>query len=228
MTPLHRHQIAWLARSAWQRLLERRWDSVARECLEHWAEHGLPLVVTRQPPQEHGSNDELALGLSAPQRWARRRIALSVQRTDVLYFDEFPRLDQIGSSLRSTTRAALRKLDTQLRAAGAIARVYGSHGWQHFTGLDHVRRGSDLDVWVAVSDVGRADAVAAALQGFCCTGLRLDGELVFDDDTAVAWREWHAWRARRARALLVKRLAGAALATPDECKSIFSFTTVTA
>lgn len=225
MTPLHRHQIAWLARGAWRRVLERHWDGVGRECLGHWAEHGLPLVVTRQPSGARDVADEIALGLSAPQRWGRRRIALTVPRTDVLYFDEFPRIDQIGPSLPSAARAALRRLGAQLQERRATARVYGSHGWQHLTGLDHVRQGSDLDVWVAVSDVHQADAVAAMLQGSRCTGLRLDGELVFDDDTAVAWREWHRWRARRTGALLVKRLGGPALATPDDIGAVLGTAT---
>jgi phosphoribosyl-dephospho-CoA transferase len=42
--------------------------------------------------------------------------------------------------------------------------------------------------------------------------VRLDGELVFPDGAAVAWREWHACRGGRTRRLLVKRLDGATLA----------------
>ena len=34
---------------------------------------------------------------------------------------------------------------------------------------------------------------------------------MFADGTAVAWREWIEWRAGRTRAVLVKRLTGAAL-----------------
>ena len=49
------------------------------------------------------------------------------------------------------------------------------------------------------------------LQSFGAARPRLDGELVFDDGAAVAWREWIEWRAGRARAVLVKRLHGVAL-----------------
>jgi len=209
MTPLHRHQIAWLSRAGWQLLLADAWDSVARDCLLHWAGHSLPVVVTRQPEDD---GETVALGLCAPRRWQRRRLALRVPLADVLYFDEFPRLDQVLGQLPASARAAARRLAAQLQACGVTARVYGSHGWQHLTGLDHLRDGSDLDLWVAVDDAAQADAVTAALGEFTAPTLRLDGELVFDGTAAVAWREWQAWREGRTRTLLVKRLHGAAMA----------------
>jgi phosphoribosyl-dephospho-CoA transferase len=208
MTPLHRHQIAWLSSEGWQRLLGRSWDGPAHNCLQHWADRGLPVVVTRQPEDD---GDHVALGLCAPGRWQRRRIALRVPRTDVLYFDEFPCLDQVLGQLPKGAHMAARRLAAQLQACGVTARVYGSHGWQHFTALDHLREGSDLDLWVAVDDPQQADAVAAALAGFSVPALRLDGELAFDGNIAVAWREWRAWREGSARTLLVKRLYGAAI-----------------
>lgn len=206
MTSLHRHQIARLTAAGWRRLLSRDWDGEARDCLEHWAAHGLPLVVTRQRDDDQG----IALGLSAPQRWKHRRLALRVDNSELLYFDEFPRLDQLIAQLPQSARTPAHQLGLALQACGATARVYGSHGWQQLTGLQHVREGSDLDVWVSVGDGAQADAVAAALNAFTAP-LRLDGELVFEGDAAIAWREWLAGRAGRASALLVKRLHGASM-----------------
>ncbi|PPJ40669.1 malonate decarboxylase holo-[acyl-carrier-protein] synthase, partial [Pseudoxanthomonas sp. KAs_5_3] len=80
-----------------------------------------------------------------------------------------------------------------------------SYGWQAISGLDHVRPGSDLDLSVCVDDMAHADAVAGSLQAFGTERPRLDGELLFGDGAAVAWREWSAWRAGRARAVIVKR-----------------------
>ncbi|MFG6458747.1 malonate decarboxylase holo-[acyl-carrier-protein] synthase [Roseateles sp. BYS96W] len=215
---LHRHQIAWLSASGWAHLLAGDWDAQARDCLSHWAAHQLPLVVTRQP--EVGDAIALGLGLSlglcAPQRWGRRRLPLRVARADVLRFDEFPPLGQLVTQLPPAARAPARQLGVALLACGATARVYGSHGWQHLTGLSHVREGSDLDVWVGVAGAAQADAVAAALHAFEAPGCRLDGELVFDGDAAVAWREWLAWRSGRVASLLVKRLHGASLLTSLE------------
>jgi phosphoribosyl-dephospho-CoA transferase len=215
MTPLHRHQIARLSREGWQRLLDGDWDAEARACLGHWAAQGLPLVVTRQAAE----GDGISLGLCVPARWQRRRLALRVTRSEVHFFDEFPRLEKVIAQLPAAARAPARRLETALQSCRAPARVYGSHGWQQLTGLDHVREGSDVDLWIPVDGAEQADAVAAALQAFEAPGCRLDGELVFPGDAAVAWREWQAWRAGRAQALLVKRLRGAAMEVWQPCEA---------
>jgi phosphoribosyl-dephospho-CoA transferase len=210
VTPLHRHQLARLTPAGWDRLRRRAWDDVASQCLAHWVGHGLPLVVTQQRACSAGP-DAIAMGLPAPGRWERRRLVLSVPRGDVLYFDEFPRVEQIVNLLPEAARADWRRLCEGLRACGALARVHGSYGWQHISGLNHVRSSSDIDVWVAVSDAEHADAVARQLQSFSCARPRLDGELVFDGGDAVAWREWLSWRAGGPKTLLVKHLQGSRL-----------------
>ncbi|HVR50906.1 MAG TPA: malonate decarboxylase holo-[acyl-carrier-protein] synthase, partial [Pseudorhodoferax sp.] len=72
MTNLHRHQLAWLTPAGWQRVRAGAWDAQAQDCLAHWARQRLPLVVTRQRPRP---GDTVGLGLPAPNRWQRRRIA---------------------------------------------------------------------------------------------------------------------------------------------------------
>jgi phosphoribosyl-dephospho-CoA transferase len=210
VTPLHRHQLARLTAEGWARINERQWDAVAAQCLAHWAAHRLPLVVTRQPPRSDGP-DAIAMGLPAPGRWERRRLALHVARADVLVFDEFPRADRVVKLLPAAARADWRSLCAGIAACGAVARVHGSFGWQHITGLDHVHPGSDIDVWVAVSDAEQADAVVAQLESVARARPRLDGEVVFDGGEAIAWREWASWRARRVRSVLVKQLDGSSL-----------------
>lgn len=209
MTPLHRHQLACLTADGWQRLSEQNWDTAARDCLAHWAAHRLPLVVTRQRGADLHSEPLIAMGLPAPARWQRRRMALEVARREVLYFDEFPVVGEVTPLLPKAARAHWRRLCTTLKTAGLVARVYGSYGWQQLSGLDHVHRNSDLDVWVAVSTLDQADAAAAMLQAFSCAVPRLDGELAFADGSSVAWREWLTWRGGRASAVLAKSISGA-------------------
>lgn len=207
---LHRHQLAWLTPRGWAAVLGRPWDAQARDCLAHWASHRLPLVVTRQPALP-GANEWIALGLPAPARWGRRRLALQVPHAAVQGRGEFPWLADVQDLLPPPARDALRELLGRLRQCHAAARVFGSYGWQAISGLDHVRAASDIDLSVAVEGAAHADAVVRALASFEAPQPRLDGELMFGEGAAVAWREWAEWRAGRARAVMVKRLDGASL-----------------
>ena len=210
---LHRHQLAWPTPAGWARLQRRDWDPASAACLAHWAAHGLPLVVTQQP-RDAASTDSIALGLPAPNRWRRRRLALQVPRRELLYFGEFPCADQAAKLLTPAARADWAALYAALRACGVSARVHGSHGWQLLSGLAYLRPESDIDLAIAVTDVDQADAVVKRLQAFPREWPRLDGELVFGRGHAVAWREWPAWRAGRVKTVLVKHLAGSFL-SPD-------------
>ena len=207
MVSLHRHQLAWLTRSGWAAVLGRPWDEQARGCLAHWALHRLPLVVTRQPAHA-GADGWIALGLPAPACWGRRRLVLQVPRAAVDGLGEFPRLADVQDLLPPPAWDVLRELLGRLSQCHAAVRVFGSYGWQAISGLDHVRAGSDLDLSIAVEGAIHADAVARALGLFEAPQLRLDGELMFGDGAAVAWREWAEWRGGRARAVMVKRLDG--------------------
>lgn len=210
--PLQRHRLVRLSDAGWRRVCGHDWDPQARECVDHWAAQRLPLVVTRQPSGLPAG--AIAVGLAAPVRWGRRRLALQVAMADVLYFDEFPHLDAVRGQLPEAARAAARRLEAALDAAGVTARVCGSHGWERLTGLGYLHRDSDLDLLLAVARPARADAVLDALHAFEADVQRprLDGELLFDGGTACAWREWQAWREGRSAQVLTKSIGGPALA----------------
>ncbi len=213
MPPLHRHQLVHLDAEGWQRLAAQERDDASRACIDHWAAARLPLVVTRQCPDEP---DVLALGLPAPLRWQRRRLALRADWRHVLGFDEFPSVQDLAPLLPRSGLATWQGLVSALTGLDAAARVYGSHGWQLLSGLPYLHADSDIDLTLAVHDAHHADAVAAVLAG-CCPILprRLDGELQFADGRAYAWREWQAWRAGRSRAILCKTLNAVSLEWRD-------------
>lgn len=210
MPDLRRHQLVYLSAPAWARLLDEDRDAQALACLSHWAGQGLPLVVATQ---HDACGATVRLGLPAPLRWGRLRIAVAVARSGIERVGHFPAAEDVAGLLLLPVRAHWGALARALRALGAVARVHGSHGWQCLTGLDHLREGSDLDLCVGVDDASTADAAAALLARFPAPHPRLDGELMFADGAAVNWREWAAWRAGRTGSMLVRRLRGAELAT---------------
>lgn len=221
MTRLHRHQLVRPTPAAWDRLRANARDPVERECLTLWSSRGLPLVVTQQrcgagcgAGSDIGSDPEsIAAGLSAPLRWESRRIGVSLARREVLFFDEFPAARALAKLLPSPARPAWDALCRAAQAGGVQPRVYGSYGWQAMTGMAHVRADSDIDLWAGVTSAEQADATAALLAHAEIAGLRLDGELVFDGDSAVSWREWLTWRSGGTRSILVKSLGGSRLAS---------------
>jgi phosphoribosyl-dephospho-CoA transferase len=212
MPPLRRHQLAYLDADGWAEVLARPWDPLAEDCLRHWAQRRLPLVVTRQPSADAAT---IAAGLPAPARWGRRRLALTVEPRHVLFLDEFPAADGVARLLPRAHAAAWRQLLAALADARCCPRVYGGYGWQALTRLAYVHAGSDLDLLLPVESAPHADAVVHVLCAPAWRGPRLDGELLFSDGTAIAWREWAAWRAGRTAQVLVKRLHGVAIETPQ-------------
>lgn len=208
---LERHRLVWLSDAGWQTLLPQAVDGASRQCLNHWAQEHLPLVVTRQS----SGDDLLNVGLAMPMRWGRRKLGLRVAREHLLYSGGFPAALEVAALLPAIARQPWRSLCAALGRLGVTPRVHGSHGWQKLTGQRYLRAGSDIDLHIAVDGDALADRVAALLQqGIATTEPRIDGELLFPDGAAIAWREWLQLREGRVREVLVKRLDGVALETP--------------
>ena len=208
---LRRQQLVRLSGEGWARVLDAPWDATARQCLALWAARGLPLVVTRQPVD---APDTLATGLPAPARFRRLRLALSVAPRHVMFLDEFPAAEAASRLLSRPQAATWRALVARLAEVDCAPRVYGGFGWQAITRLAYVHAASDLDLLLPVDSHAQADAVAWLLADVAWDGPRLDGELLFPDGAAVAWREWLAHRQGLTARVLVKRLHGVALEAP--------------
>jgi phosphoribosyl-dephospho-CoA transferase len=218
MSAFRRHDLVSISQDGWSALLDGDWDDEARDCLAHWAAHALALVVARQsgtePLAAHRQAPEpaVALGLPAPTCWSRRRLMLRLPVRFITATLAFPSLDRVLARWSSPAYDDHRDLSRALATAGFPATVYGSYGWQHMTGLSSVRDGSDIDLIVRVATIDEADQAAGLLNIHAENPKpRVDGELIFPDGSAVAWREWLQWRAGRTRSLLVKDTTGASL-----------------
>ena len=224
MKPLRRHQLVWLGEPAWHRVLAttssadagapRPATSQALDCLAHWAQHGWPLVVTRQAANP-APGGVLALGLAAPTRWGRRSICVAGSWPGVARQGVFPAAAELLSELPAAARSGWQRLCEGLARLGVSAQVFGSYGWQRITGMNYVHAASDVDLLIEVSTVAQADRASALLQAAHAGPVRIDGELVFGDGAAVAWREWLRFRAGQTDQMLVKRLTGASLEGAD-------------
>ena len=183
MDSLSRNQLVWLDPLAWAQIEARHWDAQAQEILAHWRAQHLPLVVCRQRPETPPG--QLCVGLPAPQQWSRRRLALTVCLDHLTARAEFPTLMQVA---QVNQWAAALELSAALAALGVQAQVYGSHGWQWLTGLAYLHEASDLDLSVAVHSLALASEVVKRLAS-TTLHCRIDGEIVFPQAQAIAWRE---------------------------------------
>lgn len=206
MTPLRRHQLVRLNERGWARVVASMRGTAAQGCITHWAEQCWPLVVTRQTSADHWREGLLCLGLPAPSEWGRARIALTAERSDIAYFDEFPEASAATRLLPRKERPGWEKLFKALSNGKFRPRVYGSYGWQLLTGQQHVRPGSDLDLLLTVSTPDEADRCATLLSAHAAAsqGVRLDGELMFANGAALPWREWFNWRSGLVSSVIVK------------------------
>lgn len=85
---------------------------------------------------------------------------------------------------------------------------YGSLAWQFVTGLPYLRDTSDIDVAVKIASRTDLEGALTVLRAADeMKGPKIDGELIWADESAVNWRECDAGGAE----LLVKNPDGAAL-----------------
>ena len=216
----HRNQLVWLRNSGWEQVCERQdsaWDAEAQTILQHWRRMQLPLVVCMQRVPHNPAT--ISLGLPAPNRWNRRKLALEVLPQAIERTGEFPLLKQLAPVYINLP--AMQKFLDVMQVHPVQLQVYGSFGWQFLTGMDYLRPTSDLDLRAQVPDHTMAREMAGAL-GALQLPLRVDGELAFADGRAIAWREYLQWVDGKVNSLLVKSrtsvqlMNGNALAALDQ------------
>jgi phosphoribosyl-dephospho-CoA transferase len=212
---LKRHQLVWLTEAVWAQAQRQAEDAQAIEIFGHWREHKLPVMVTRQ--RADVAPDQVCLGLPAPLQWSRRKLALSATLNGLLAKAACPTLAQIAQA-QPWHEAAL-ELHTALAHCGVQATVYGSYAWQHLTGLAYLRPSSDIDLCL---NVVQFDQVAPVLQVLAQTQLpqRLDGEIIFANTHAVAWRELQQLLSGQVTEVLLKNTDSVRLVNQDHLLSL--------
>lgn len=202
---LARHSLVWLTAEGWQRATH----TVAAErdgqtVLQRWQHHDWPAVLRRR---EAGTpEDQLCLGLALPPdgNGDKTRIPFKAQLSDVQRITDPLALRAALKHAPSGWSGALHAFAGDCLHSGIAMRIYGSWAWQILTQQSYVRAGSDIDLLfapVSAEELTRGLGLLAQH----ATQLPLDGEIVFAEGQAVAWKEcWQALQTDSRQRVLVK------------------------
>ncbi|WP_151633772.1 malonate decarboxylase holo-[acyl-carrier-protein] synthase [Noviherbaspirillum aerium] len=216
---LARHSLVWLHPEGWQEAE----SAAADECIaavRQWRQADWPLIARR--PDADAGGEECCLGLALPpdrESAARRRIGLRVARSAVRRVENPLPVAQVINSAPGAWQSSLSRLADQAASAGLSLRVYGSLALQALTGQAYLTPASDIDLLFAPENLRQLDE-GMRLLGAASERLPLDGELVFPDGQAVAWKEWaNAAAASDAMRVLAKDNRGVRLAKMAELRA---------
>ncbi|GAC1319805.1 MAG: malonate decarboxylase holo-[acyl-carrier-protein] synthase [Collimonas sp.] len=208
---LARHSLVWLSADGWQRAAQtvaavaaERAGTDYQAVLQRWQHHDWPAVLRRR---DAGTpEDQLCLGLALPPdgNGDKTRIPFKAQLADVQRITDPLALRAALKHAPSGWRGALHALAGDCLHRGIAIRIYGSWAWQILTQQSYVRPGSDIDLLFAPVSVDELTRGLSLLAQHAAR-LPLDGEIVFAEGQAVAWKEcWQALRADSRQRVLVK------------------------
>jgi phosphoribosyl-dephospho-CoA transferase len=176
-----------------------------------WADRGWPVIVRRRA--EADDPGLVPVGLPLPPAAGKRRIALLLPPDGVLQRSPPPLLRTAARVADPSWRSTIASLLALGASIGVEPSAFGSLLWQHQTGLTYLSPLSDLDVlWPVPPGFDVLSLVFSVAEVQRDAPLRIDGEVVFSDGSAVNWRElWMAHRAADRTSVLVKTIEGVRL-----------------
>jgi phosphoribosyl-dephospho-CoA transferase len=198
-----RHDLVRVDPLAWRRALMGS-PAWADDRVASWADRGWPVVVRRYALHEPRSLIPVAISLPADPR--NIGVALQLQPEALLERVTALRLDSAQSCApRSWQRAlaALKQIGDQFDSQPIL---FGSLLWQRLTGMSYLKQRSDLDLLWRVANRAHALGLAEAIASCeAISPMRIDGELMLPDQSAVHWREYQQ---QRGEEVLTKSMRG--------------------
>jgi phosphoribosyl-dephospho-CoA transferase len=176
-----------------------------------WADSGWPVIVRRRAEAE---DPGLApVGVPLPPAAGKHRVALLFPPGGVLLRSSPPSLRAVASVACSGWQSTIASLLDLGESVGVEPSAFGSLLWQHQTALTYLSPRSDLDVlWPVTTDFDVLPLVSSIAEVQRDTQLRIDGEVVFPDGSAVNWRElWNEHRTGGRAGVLAKTMEGVRL-----------------
>jgi phosphoribosyl-dephospho-CoA transferase len=214
--PWRRHELLHVAPDVWASALAQRPALANLPLLEYWAQRDWPVIVRRRAEGEDPGM--VPVGVPLPPAAGKCRVALVLPPGGILQRSYPPLLLRAAAKVADAgwqaTIAALLVLGTR---TGVEPSAFGSLLWEHLTGLAYLSPQSDLDVlWQVPADFDVLALVFGIAQVQRDAPIRIDGEVIFPDGSAVNWRElWNAnrsghWAEDRAT-VLAKTMEGVRL-----------------
>jgi phosphoribosyl-dephospho-CoA transferase len=210
-SPWRRHELLRVAPGVWASALAHCPSLAGLPLVGAWADRGWPVIVRRRAEAEDPGL--VPIGLPLPPAAGKRRIALLLPPDGVLQRSSPPLLSAAASVADPSWRSTITSLLALGARTGAEPSAFGSLLWQHQTGLTYLSPHSDLDVlWPVPPGFDVLSLVFSIAEVQRAAPLRIDGEVVFSDGSAVNWRElWMAHRAADQASVLIKTMEGVRL-----------------
>lgn len=198
-----RHELVWLSSAGWQAAHAAAPPEDA-EALQQWQRADWPLVATRRAAGVGA--DQACLGLALPPAadGGKRRIALRAALSDIARSSPPLPFKKAIAAAPDAWKPGLAALAAA--SPGLALGVYGSLALQAITGLPYLTPRSDIDLLFYPATTVQLRSGLALLKAHAAK-LPLDGEVVFPNGDAVAWKEWLNAERDNARVLVKDRAA---------------------
>jgi phosphoribosyl-dephospho-CoA transferase len=200
-----------VAPNAWVSALANYPSLADLPLVEAWADRGWPVIVRRRAEAE--DPDLVPVGVPLPPADGKRRIALLLPPGSVFKRSSPPLLRAAARVANPGWRSTIASLLALGARTGVDPAAFGSLLWQHLTDLAYLTPHSDLDVlWPVPAGFDVLSLVLGIAEIAQAAPLRIDGEVIFPDGSAVNWRElWNAHRTADRTAVLAKSMEGVRL-----------------
>jgi phosphoribosyl-dephospho-CoA transferase len=189
-----RHDLLHVTPDVWASALAHCPSSADLPLVRTWAARGWPVIVRRRA---QGEDLDLApVGVPLPPAAGKRRVALLLPPDGVLRRSSPPLLRAVADGAGLGWQPTISSLLNLGERIGVDPSAFGSLLWQHQTGLTYLSPHSDLDIlWPVPEDFDVLSLVYSVAEIQRDAPLRIDGEVVFPDGSAVNWRElWNEHR----------------------------------
>jgi phosphoribosyl-dephospho-CoA transferase len=185
-----RHELLHVAPDVWASVLPA--PLAGLPLLAGWADRGWPAIVRRRG--ETDSRHLVPVGVPLPPAAGKRRVALLIPPEGIVQRAHPPLLHASAVAAESNWQPTVDALVAVGARSGIEPAAFGSLLWQHLTGLSYLTPRSDLDVlWQIPADFDVHSLIRDIAQVQRDAPMRIDGEIVFPDGSAVNWRElWNA------------------------------------